>query len=126
MLVVFLRAVKSAQKPQLAAAAVQVEGGTGKAIAAVGSGAGAVAGAAMGLRSGGDESQLDGGEAADLLGAGIPLSELPAANPAELEERRVRAIDLASKDPVGAAIILTRWLSSPESAAAQVSERGAE
>jgi hypothetical protein len=26
----------------------------------------------------------------------------------------VRAIDLASKDPVGAAIILTRWLSGGE------------
>jgi flagellar M-ring protein FliF len=123
MLVVFLRAVKSAQKPQLAAAAVQVEGGTGKAIAAVGSGAGA--GAVAGLRAGADANLLEG-EAADALGAGMPPAELPAASPAELEDRRVRAIDYASKDPVGAAIILTRWLSSPESTSAQGSERGAE
>lgn len=39
---------------------------------------------------------------------------LAAPSPAELEERRVRAIEMASKDPAGAALILSRWLSSGE------------
>jgi hypothetical protein len=34
----------------------------------------------------------------------------------------VRAIEYASKDPVGAAIILTRWLSSAETTAGQSSD----
>jgi flagellar biosynthesis/type III secretory pathway M-ring protein FliF/YscJ len=125
MWIVFLRAVKTAQKPQLAAAAVQVEGGSAKAIAAVGSGAGAVAGAALNVGSGQAQQLLDGDEAAGALGSGAS-ADLPAPTPAELEDRRVRAIDYASKDPVGAAIILTRWLSSGDGAMVHDSEGGAE
>jgi flagellar M-ring protein FliF len=115
MLVIFLRAVKSAQKgePQLTAAVLQVEGGAAKAIAAGGSGTGTKAGAGvpLGLREGDQEGVLESGKAA--LGA---LGALPPST-AELEDRRVRAIDYASRDPVGAAIILTRWLSAGDSAA---------
>lgn len=118
MLVVFLRAVKAAQKPQLAAAQVDGEA----AVAAIGSGAGTV----VGLGAGGKDSLLAGGETASALGAGMPVAELPAPSPAELEDRRVRAIEYASKDPVGAAIILTRWLSSGEPPATQASQASAE
>jgi flagellar M-ring protein FliF len=126
MLIIFLRAVKTGQKPQpqLAAAAVQVEGGTAKAVAAVGSGGsvGAV-GAAMSAGAGGEHAMLEGGGAAGALGSGGPdAAELAPPTPAELEDRRVRAIEYASKDPVGAAIILTRWLSSAEPAAEQSGE----
>jgi flagellar M-ring protein FliF len=109
MLVIFLRVVKSAQKPGLAAAAAQVEGGAVKAVAAVG--AGATGAAAAALVGGADE---DGLESAGVLGQGTAVAELPPPTPAELEERRVRAIEFASKDPMGAALILTRWLSSAE------------
>jgi flagellar M-ring protein FliF len=97
MLIVFLRAVKAAQKPA-AVEAAQLEGGMGADMA----------------------SMLEAGEGGvgNPLGPGGPEAhELPAPTPAELEDRRVRAIELASKDPVGAAIILTRWLSSGEQAA---------
>jgi flagellar M-ring protein FliF len=97
MLIVFLRAVKAAQKPA-ALEAAQLEGGMPGSVA----------------------SMLEAGEggAASPLGPGAPdAPELPAPTPAELEDRRVRAIELASKDPVGAAIILTRWLSNGEQTA---------
>jgi len=97
MLVVFLRAVKAAQKPATAEAGKLEAGATGEA----------------------EPSMLEGPEGAEAgeLGVGAPEPlELPPPTPAELEERRVRAIELASKDPVGAAIILTRWLSSGEAA----------
>ena len=89
MLIVFLRAVKAAQKPALPEAtdarAALLEG--------------------------------DEADAAALPGA-PPVAELPAPTPAELEDRRVRAIDVASRDPIGAAIIVSRWLSSGEQATA--------
>lgn len=97
MLIVFLRAVKGAQKPA-ALEAAQLEAGAAGDLA----------------------SMLEAGEAGapNPLGPGTPEApELPAPTPAELEDRRVRAIELASKDPVGAAIILTRWLSGGEEAA---------
>jgi hypothetical protein len=99
MLIVFLRAVKAAQKPAGLETA-QLEGGMGADMA----------------------SMLEAGEegANSPLGPGAPEApELSAPTPAELEDRRVRAIELASKDPVGAAIILTRWLSSGEQTASQ-------
>jgi flagellar M-ring protein FliF len=103
MLVVFLRAVKGAQKPELSAAA---------ALAA----------------AEGDEAAMLGAGEAQVAGAlpGVPSpAELPAPSPAELEDRRVRAIEFASKDPVGAAMILTRWLSSGEETAARETGEGA-
>jgi flagellar M-ring protein FliF len=101
MLVVFLRAVKASQKPtELPAEALS---------------AGAV-----------DAGALEPGSAAAAgLGASAPVAELPPPSPAELEDRRVRAIELASKDPVGAALILSRWLGGTEAAAANTPERGA-
>jgi flagellar M-ring protein FliF len=102
MLIVFLRAVKAAQKP------TEVEA---EALSA-----GAV-----------DAGALEPGSAAAAaaLGASAPVAELPPPTPAELEDRRVRAIELASKDPVGAALILSRWLGGNEAAAANTPERGA-
>jgi hypothetical protein len=50
----------------------------------------------------------------DELLPGAATRALPAPDPAQLEERRARAIDMASKDPAGAALILSRWLSSGE------------
>jgi flagellar M-ring protein FliF len=103
MLVVFMRAVKAAQKPELSAAAALAAGE-------------------------GDEATMLGGGEANAKGAlpGVPSpAELPAPSPAELEDRRVRAIEFASKDPVGAAMILTRWLSSGEEAMARESGDGA-
>jgi flagellar M-ring protein FliF len=97
MLVVFLRAVKNAQKPpaELPAAAQAAELAEGEAAAA------ALPGAA-------------------------PVAELPAPpTPAELEERRVRAIEVASRDPVGAAIIVSRWLSAGEPSTASESGEAA-
>ena len=97
MLVVFLRAVKSSQKPpaQLEAAAQAAELPEGEAAAA------ALPGAA-------------------------PVAELPAPpTPAELEDRRVRAIEVASRDPVGAAIIVSRWLSAGDQPAARESGEAA-
>jgi hypothetical protein len=96
MLIVFLRAVKAAQKPATADAAMLEAGAAG------------------------DAARLEAGEAgaASALGAGEPEpDQLPPPTAAELEERRVRAIELASKDPLGAAIILTRWLSSGDQTA---------
>ena len=89
MLVVFLRAVKSAQKPAA-------------------------------LEAGEEAAQLEEGEpgAAALPGAPAAL-ELPPPTPAELEDRRVRAIEVASRDPIGAAIIVSRWLSAGDEAAAR-------
>jgi len=96
MLIVFLRAVKAAQKPEAlpaGAEAAKLEAGA----------EGEEAEAALGAGEVDDEG--------NPLGPGEPSpAELPPPTPAELEDRRVRAIDLASKDPVGAAIILTRWL----------------
>lgn len=93
MLVVFLRAVKGTQKPA-AASLEQLEAGAlgGQALLGASEGAGA-------------DALEPGGEA---------TAELPPPSPAELAERRVRAVELASKDPVGAAIILSRWLSAGE------------
>jgi flagellar M-ring protein FliF len=104
MLVVFLRAVKGSQKPALAEAEALPAG-----VAA-------------------DAAALEPGSAAAAaaLGGAAPLPELPAPTPAELEERRIRAIELASKDPVGAALILSRWLGGgEESAIVNTPERGA-
>jgi flagellar M-ring protein FliF len=113
MLIIFLRAVKAAQaEPQLATATLPVEDGAAPAIASVGTGA--LPGAADGV-------------AADpaALGASTPATAALPPTPAELEDRRVRAIDFASRDPVGAAMILTRWLSSGEPAVTQGSEGSA-
>jgi flagellar M-ring protein FliF len=52
----------------------------------------------------------------DELLPGAATRALPAPDPAQLEERRARAIDMASKDPAGAALILSRWLSSGDDA----------
>jgi flagellar M-ring protein FliF len=103
MLIVFLRAVKGTQKPELAQAA------------------------ALAAAEGSDAAMLEAGEmSADGALPGVPSpAELPAPTPAELEDRRVRAIEFASKDPVGAAMILTRWLSSGEESLARESQGGA-
>jgi flagellar M-ring protein FliF len=95
MLIVFLRAVKAAQKPAL------IEG--------------------QALEAGTEAQALEPGSAAAAAALGsAPLpAELPAPTPAELEDRRVRAIELASKDPVGAALILSRWLGGADDALAQ-------
>jgi flagellar M-ring protein FliF len=103
MLVVFLRAVKAAHKPELSSAAALAAG------------------------EGGAAAMLEAAEA-EAAGAlpGVPSpAELPAPSPAELEDRRVRAIEFASKDPVGAAMILTRWLSSGEEAVSRETGEGA-
>jgi flagellar M-ring protein FliF len=49
-----------------------------------------------------------------LSGAATPA--LPAPSAAALEERRNRAIEMASQDPAGAALILSRWLSNGDDA----------
>ena len=104
MLLVFLRAVKTAHKPS-AAQAAQLEASAESPASLLESG---VLGAAA------------------PLGAGVPApAELPAPSLAELEDRRVRAIELASKDPVGAAIILTRWLSAGDKSVPNQREGGA-
>jgi hypothetical protein len=104
MLIVFLRAVKGSQKPS-AAEVAQLQAGADDPASLLESG---VLGAAA------------------PLGAGGPSpAELPPPTLAELEDRRVRAIELASKDPVGAAIILTRWLSAGDNAVPNQREGGA-
>jgi len=100
MLVVFLRAVKAAQKPSEAEA---------QALEAA-------AAEQAGLLEGSED-----GVAGALPGVPAP-AELPPPTPAELEDRRVRAIDYASKDPVGAAIILANWLGDGGKTAALPSE----
>jgi hypothetical protein len=100
MLIVFLRAVKAAQKPS-AAEAQALE---------------AAAAAEAGLLEGGED-----GAPGALPGVPTP-AELPPPSPAELEDRRVRALEYATKDPVGAAIILASWLGNTDDAAALPSE----
>jgi flagellar M-ring protein FliF len=88
MLVVFMRAVKSSREP------AQLEGAEQPAELA------------------------EGEPAAGALPGAAAVAALPPPSPAELEERRVRAIDVASRDPVGAAIIVSRWLSTGDEAVA--------
>jgi flagellar M-ring protein FliF len=88
MLVVFMRAVKSSREP------AQLEGAEQPAELA------------------------EGEPAAAALPGAAAVAALPPPSPAELEERRVRAIDVASRDPVGAAIIVSRWLSTGDESVA--------
>jgi flagellar M-ring protein FliF len=53
-----------------------------------------------------------------LSGGATPA--LPAPTAAALEERRTRAIEMASQDPAGAALILSRWLSNGDDAKSSV------
>jgi flagellar M-ring protein FliF len=66
------------------------------------------------LEEGARASELGAGSVrAGAVGAGgAATPELRAPTHAELEERRALAVDFASKDPAGAALILTRWLGS--------------
>jgi flagellar M-ring protein FliF len=61
--------------------------------------------------SAGAATTLETGAQPAVMFAGATPA-LPAASPAELEERRALAIAMASKDPSGAALILSRWLST--------------
>jgi hypothetical protein len=52
--------------------------------------------------------------------------ELPASpDPAQLEEQRTLAIEFASKDPAGAALILTQWLASADEPKPEASSEAA-
>lgn len=90
MLFIFLRVMKAQNPPVQAAVDATLEEGASAAEMAA------------------------GGATATAVGAGGTTPELRAPTPAELEERRALAIDFASKDPAGAALILTRWLGSGE------------
>lgn len=94
MLIVFLRAVKAAQQPALPEAE-----------------------AAAAALEAAPESEA-------LPGAPQPPELEDEPTPAQLEERRVRAIEIASKDPVGTAIILSRWLSAGDEVLSKRSEGG--
>jgi hypothetical protein len=88
MLFIFLRVMKSQNPPVPASREATLEAGATAAQMAA------------------------GGATAAAFAAGAVSPELKAPSRAELEEHRALAIDFASKDPAGAALILTRWLGS--------------
>ena len=57
--------------------------------------------------------------------AGSEDPALSAADPALLEERRALAIEYASKDPAGAALILSRWLGAGDASKPTAPSEGA-
>ncbi len=67
---------------------------------------------------------LDAGSASAAVLSGSAAAALPAPDPALLEERRALAISMASKDPAGAAVILSRWLSAGDEVSASRSDSG--
>ena len=59
--------------------------------------------------------ELGGVATASVMAGGTSEAALESApNPAQLEEKRALALDFASKDPAGAALILSQWLASGE------------
>jgi flagellar M-ring protein FliF len=70
--------------------------------------------------------ELGGVATASVLGGSASEPSLESApDPAQLEEKRALAIEFASKDPAGAALILSQWLASPEDAKPLAAGEGA-
>jgi flagellar M-ring protein FliF len=74
----------------------------------------------------GENPVLSPGAAASAALPGASVAHaLPAMDPKQLEQRRALAIEMASKDPAGAALILTRWLSAGDESKATATSEGA-